>query len=355
MTLRERSKEVLLALRSRIERRFPRLKPEPLDSMGRGPREPSPCPPLQILFDAYGPSGSAPEVLLLGDSTSVLVSPFDLSRKTLATMVARGIRPLRTCVVAGVSYHPAVYEALVRAVTAMTSRPKVVVVPINVRHFSPEWTGNPNTSYKEVIAAAEAFAADPSEPIRTVPAFRTGNLLRGEPGDPAWEGFLATPVAYPGRAERTVGDFVRALHEAPTSVEERRAWLQTAFAFHFLYPLVPHNERLASLAETIRLATAAGCAVVAYLVPANHQAGADLLGDDYENALAEKSAIIVRACDAATVSAELLTLENWTRLLTPDEFFIPYDVLSHINESGRRKLAPLVARCVDRAAKVRSA
>src|SRR4051794_32676997 len=111
-------KRALLAARSSVERRMSGGPPS-LDEMGRGPRVPAPCPPLAMLLEAYGEAGSAPEILLFGDSTSVLVSPWDLSRQTLATMVSRRMRPRRTLSIAGVAYHPGVYSSLTGALVKM--------------------------------------------------------------------------------------------------------------------------------------------------------------------------------------------------------------------------------------------
>ncbi len=342
---RARVKRSIVAFRARLASGIPRLRVDALDEMGRGPREPAPAPPLVTLSEAYGRSGRAPEVLLLGDSTSVLVSPFDLSRRTLAHMTARAVRPWKSCVVAGLAYHPEVYEALVRALTALPARPRVIVLPINVRQFGPEWTGNPHLAHRDLIDAAHAFADDPSRPVVIVPPFPRGSLLRGEPGDAAWEAFLATPVAYPGRSERSVGDFVRVLAERREATD-LYTWLRTAFAFHFLFPLANDHERLVSLANVIGMAETIGCTVVAYLVPANHVAGIELLGDAYDDALREKAAIVSDVCRRATNAPGRLILHDWTRLLPPEDFFIRYEVLSHIGDTGRRKLAARVAESV---------
>src|SRR5881398_510607 len=107
-------KRAVLAARSSVERRVSGLPPSQ-DEMGRGPRVAAPCPPLATLLESYGETGSAPEILLFGDSTSVLTSPWDLSRQTLAKMLSRRMRPWRTISIAGVAYHPGVYSSLTGA------------------------------------------------------------------------------------------------------------------------------------------------------------------------------------------------------------------------------------------------
>lgn len=328
-------------MRSRVERALG-LAPPPLDEMGRVPRQPAPCPPLLDLLRAYGEGGAAPDVLLFGDSTAVLVSPSDLSRQTLPAMIERRIRPWHALSIAGVAYHPGVYSALAGALESMPGKPSLVVVPVNVRQFSPEWVGNPNTAHHALIEAIEAYRADPTAPVQTVPAFPSGNLLRPGPNTDEWREFLATPVAYPGRQERTVGDFVASLSHIPPAGEGRADWISTAFAFHFLFPLGPDNPRLRALKQTIARAQEFGAAVLVYVAPANHEAGIEFAGREFDTSLATKVETIRRAClDAAQDGS--VAICDWSRLLRPADFFVRDELLSHMNERGRSKLAAQVA------------
>jgi hypothetical protein len=225
----------------------------------------------------------------------------------------------------------------------MPKRPAVIVLPINIRQFGPEWSFNPNTAHSALVDAIEAYRADPTVPIRIVPPLPAGNLLLPAPDASAWEEFLARPVSHPSRSERTVGDYVGVLTEEPRSEDERFGWLQTIFAFQFLFRIPPGSERLQALTLTIQRAQALGARVLVYLVPANHEAGIELLGDAFDDALRTNTDAVLSAVRSACPSPDSLVVEDWTRLLAPDAFFIRHDVLSHINERGRRTLADHVA------------
>lgn len=321
--------------RDRFVARYSGRDQRPLDAIGRGADHRTACPPLVQLHEAYGSLGSNPEVLVFGDSTSVLVSPYDLSRRDLGVLIADALQPMDTCVVAALAYHSDVYASLLRAVEVMPGRPRVIVMPVNVRQFGPEWTLNPNTQFEDVIAAARAFADDPKRPIELVQPFPHGNILRSHPDPDKWQRFVETPVAYPGRTERTIGDFVASIN-APDDVHDE-AWFRTIWAFHFLFPVEPANPRFRSLADAVGTAARMGVPIVVYLSPANHTAGRALLGEAFDDSLRAKveaaRSVVLDAGKNAAVS-----FQDWTTLLPASDFFIEREVLSHLNEFGRRRL-----------------
>jgi hypothetical protein len=331
--------------RSRVVKRLRGRELVELDEMGRGPAHAAPCPPLVALHDTFSTSGSGADVLLFGDSTSVLVSPFDLSLRSLGELVRRRLRPTRSCVVAALGYHSDVYAALLRAVRVMPQHPALVVLPVNVRQFGPEWSLNPSQQFTDVIAAADAYAADPSRPIAVVEPAMRGNLLRGDAASEAWLRFLAAPVDYPGREERTVGDFVDAVSRGHDD-GNRDEWFRMIWSFHFLFPLDVHAPRFESLRAAVQSATAMGADVLVYVTPANHEAGLRLLGPAFDEALGTKVAAVRASVTAAVAGPGGADLLDWSRTLSPSDFFIDDEVLSHLNEFGRDRLADLLVEAI---------
>jgi len=304
---------------------------------------PRPCPPLAAIRDAYRGPESGPSILLFGDSTTLLVSNSDLDRRPLLELVSEQIGSSAILVIAHIAYHAAAQDALLRALATMPRRPDVVVLPVNLRQFSPQWLDNPNFQFEGLIEACNSYIQDRTT-VRPVPPFTRGALTTRADDPAAWEQFLATPVDYNGRPERTVGDFVAAIEDRHDDVEGRRDRLAMVFAFHFLFKLDKSSVRWRALSSAIRTATSRGCDVVALLTPVNHEAAGELLGPVAVKAIDSTVSEILRSCnDAATGQPGRLHLLDLSRSLAAEEFFHPEDPTEHFNERGRQAVATAIA------------
>ena len=291
------------------------------------------------LLRAYGPSGKAPAVLYFGDSTSRVVHWEDWSKKSLAATVRAQLAGGGMCEVTQVGYHVGVYRALVDALAVMPRRPRCVVVPLNVRSFSPSWAGNPNFRFREIIEAAESYAADPGAGIAVVPPLpRDIAYSRTCPDQDAWRQFLDMPVTYPDSAMHRVGDFVAVIAGAPGSDGDRRR-LETIFTFHYRFELRPDEPRLHDVGALFSRAAELGCRVVAYIPPLNWEAGCELLGASFAEDIARTARTIAEATGSPDV-------HDWSMLLPGDCFFHKFEATGHLNENGRRQLARRIATAV---------
>jgi hypothetical protein len=309
---------------------------------------PAPSLPLATLADAFDGTNTPPDVLVFGDSTSLLVSRFDVSRTSLVEMIVDRLAPLRTCVVSHIGWHGAVQGALLRAVASLPNHPRAVLLPMNIRQTTPQWAANPNFQFRELIDAAAGFAARPASGVPVVSPFPRGDLTRGGSADPAeWERFRARSVACTWRPQQTVGDYLDVIASAPATDAERAERIRDVFAFHWL----PGNdpERLLGLADAVRTAHGFGARIIGQLTPVNYQAGQRLLGPVFDELVADFTDATIRTCRAEVADPELLVLEDLTRLLPSDRFFYETDPTEHFNEAGRSAVADRMARSVKRA------
>lgn len=317
------------------------------EGVAKGPTEPTPCPPVVRLMDCYGERGFAPDVLVFGDSTSLFVSHLDLRRRNLLKMETGGLAPLRTCTLAHAQYCAPVHAALLAALAALPRRPRVILLPVNVRQFGPQWAANPNLQFTSLIAAARGFAIKPSGGVPI-----TGNFFRGlsrvdapHPDETdLWEQYMDAVVTFPD-GERTMREFASLIASKVTderSLEER---IRAIFAVHYLFPLaLETNARLQALAEAVSTATGLGIDVVAHVTPVNHETGTRLLGDIFTAALNEHLATIERTCAQAARAPGTVHFVDTSQVLRSGEFFSTYEVLGHINEWGRAVYAPHLVR-----------
>ena len=295
---------------------------------------PKRCPPLVALARSYGGTeADADEVLVFGDSVAGRTARYDVLRATLTGLVAEGLAPAqRTCAVVHAGFHPGVFSALTKALRALPQRPRVIVVPINIRCISPQWARNPKWQFEHVVTAVEMFA----EGQTAIPRM----TLDVVPAQASVEEFLATPAGVVGFEGWTVGDFERRVRKAapvPLSEVERR---RLTFAYHYLSLADPASPRIKALEELATTGEALGCAVVAYLTPINHEAGRRLLGGVFDEVLAANVDVVLTALRSAGMTTGPGTsVEDWSRLLSSEAFFHELLPTEHLNESGRRRLA----------------
>lgn len=278
-----------------------------------------PLSPLQQLLDRGGANA---DVLYLGDSVLGRVADEDIDRRPLGEMVADALHP-RSCAWSWfVAYHLDSYVALARAVLEVGWRPSTIVVPLNVRGFSPQWFGNPAWDYSSHHEALRGFRGEPLTAPAPAP---TDDDLRRHRDRP-----LGSPLL-PGW---TVGDAEDARDDRSASNLDR--W-RVLFAFHLGVPIREDHPRLGQLRDLERTCAAAGVELLAYVTPINVEGARRHLGDE----LVELIRTNVRA---------LGPVLDLSELLPPSSFFYEADPTEHLNERGRRALAAAIAAAITPAA-----
>ena len=296
-----------------------------------------PCLPVRTLVDGYM-TGDPPEVLLLGDSVSVRVAHEDSDKTDLAGMVARELLPrMRTCSIAASGYHAGVFLEVVRLLEAMPHRPRLIVLPINLRSFFPQWDLNPVWAYERTIGAIRRYGRLPG---RMVPKVLPEHASRR-----AHRRYLAAELSNPALPGRTIGEISDVIARAPETDQEQIDRQRVIFAFHYLHVLDAAHLRLAAVHDTIRIATSLGIPVVAYVVPVNYEGGRYLVGTGFTECLTSNVLVVRDAVDRAS-GPPGVGFFDWSTLLTAEAFFHRFEPSEHLNEQGRRTLAARIATAV---------
>ena len=277
--------------------------------------EEQPLSPLQQLLDRGGEDA---DVLYLGDSVLGRVADEDADRRPLGEMVADALAP-RACAWSWfVAYHLDSYLALVCAVLEGGWRPSTIVVPLNIRGFSPQWFGNPAWDYSSHHAALRRFRG---EPLTAAPPAPSDDDLRRHRARPLGSPFL------PGW---TVGDAEDARDDRAASNLDR--W-RVLFAFHLGVPIRADHPRLEQLRQLERVCADADVELRAYVTPINVEGARRFLGDELVELIREN----VRA---------LGPVLDLSELVPPSSFFYEADPTEHLNEGGRRALAAAIVAAI---------
>jgi len=272
---------------------------------------------LARLHAQYGRDGAAPPVLCFGDSVLERVAREDADQRTLGAMLEH---ELPAIAISHSAFQPQVYRQLLRAVQVMPRRPSVLVVPINIRCFSPQWDFHPEFQFERELAALERYIADPSDAAANV-------SIEFRPTDADREAYARRPVEYPGSSCKTIGDFIAIRDASPDTERARR--LATIFEFHYMHPLEREHRKLRDLVAVTSLSRDLGLRTLFYLTPINHEAGVRHCG----------AAFAERYAANASIVRELVELADLGQLVPSTEFIHPDIANEHLNQSGRARLA----------------
>jgi hypothetical protein len=290
-----------------------------------------PFPALSTLIGHYGNAGAAPELLLLGDSVSERVANEDTDRRTLHQMMIGRVPPTRTCLaISHTAYQPAIYRDLMEALARLPRSPRVVMLPINLRAFSPQWHGSPLWALSQEHAAIRAYLADPDRPIAAIADV--------EAGDGFFDQFDRTRVRLQLSSLTRNGD-LRAISLVPTdNAAEQKVRYRELFAWHYAYAFDESHPKLVALREAIALIGKMNATAICYLTPINVEAGLDLHGRRFREVVAALAERIAGSL-APTLDAGGHRFADFSATLGREFFFKNNLATEHLNARGRDKLA----------------
>jgi hypothetical protein len=315
---------------------------------------------LAILLDAYNSPSCSREVLYLGDSVLLRTSHTDTDSSPLWQMVSDRLAPAyETCCICARAYNPQIYHHMLNVLSVTLHRPRLVIVSVNLRCFSPQWDFNPEWQFSRELQILESFIARRQE---SVPGAVTGPTNRvtttGHTGSlqEANEAFRQIPVQYVGTPFNRVGDFLEVIESTPKSEIDKLQRSRTIFTFHYAYKLTAENRKLCYLKSLIGLTRALGMSLIIYFTPINYIAGEKLLGRSFSEILSSNLATLkAEVEDAGTVTEKGghrstwdMTVVDLSCTLSPEHFFHENDPTEHLNENGRRSLADILSEVAGR-------
>lgn len=295
----------------------------------------APFPGLAELRRRYAGGGDAPAVLLLGDSVSVRVAHGDSDPRPLHRMVA-DMLPVSSAAIVSSAFQGEIFRDLMCALAVLPRRPTLVVMPINLRAFSPQWHSNPLWEMRQEREIIRRFVDDPAiaiDPVETVVA-----------GPGFFDRYDATPARSVLSDLQSNGEF-RALSLAQPS-DERDAALRyrELFAWHYGFRLVREHPKLRALAEAVATAADLCGRVMTYITPINMEMGAHLLGNRFRGQMAET----VDTARAGLASAGPGGTLDFCSYLGKQYFFHTNLATEHLRDTGRSKLARAIVAGIER-------
>jgi hypothetical protein len=268
--------------------------------------------------------------ILFGDSVSVRTAREDGDKRTLQEMVEQelSLRNISAYYFSGKGFHMRLYMHLLSAMRKNDKKPDIVVIPVNIRSFSPQWMYHPRWQFeKEIRIFCKKFGLPYTGTISKFP--ETADEYR------------KIPVTFNESDYSAVGDFMKVIKKKEGLDENgilfRRKQL---FIFHYLYKLSSDNDRLHSLGRMIK---ENNFKLLLYFTPVNCAGGEELLGGAFLGAVEENRKIITDTVFQVQPLKNNVYIKDYTKLFDSSYFFSKYDPTEHLNEAGRKRLTMLLA------------
>jgi hypothetical protein len=259
--------------------------------------------------------------------------------RDLAQLLATdlGLDESQVALIAVPGFQPLVYRAVVESFATLAQRPRLAIVPIEMRVFSVPWGGHPGLQHREIIAALQGTAD--SRVDRALAALHL--TPRRELTD--WFLFAPTRVASMGgppvpianRPSMAFGDYQRMLLADPPASPER---LELQFRAHYLHPLEEDHPLLNALIDIERLGAELGVTIVYELGPLNYQDLVRYTGEDATQ-MNRNVGIVTEALRRNGARYIIDSL----RLIPADEFSDQMWSCEHLTPTGRVRRARAVA------------
>jgi hypothetical protein len=273
------------------------------------------------------------DVIYFGDSTVYMFGKGDTDKRKMWRMLADSLMPDYSLGnITHAAYHMDLYLEFCRYITRRKTHPQVIIIPINMRSFSPEFDMRPQYQFEiEKIFLRGGISRQLLlafyKPLRAF-SYDFSTVRR--------EDFLNAPVFDGTRQVGVVSDFN---NRSYFTFSEKN--LKNIFIFFYMYALDPGHRKLKSLEETAAVLSKHNIHAVFYTTPIDYQTGEKHFPGRFTK-LVKSNTELIRSV-LARGGAELLDLS--TRL-SSDGFTWRMYPNEYLNQKGRRFVVESLRRRV---------
>jgi acetyl esterase/lipase len=223
--------------------------------------------------------------------------------------------------------------------------PQTLVLPINLRSFSPAWDKRPAyqfTKERRILALGHPWARLLLRPLEAFGFFQPPISQRE---------FMESPVYDGDERVGQVRDFETLAADEVLQEEAENAYREVALedeetaqavlTYHYMLSLEPDHRKLDAMAEIAELGRRRGFNVIFYISPVNVEQGERFLESRFTERLSENVQVVESRLDAGS-------LDNV--MLLNMAFDLPaYDFtdLEHLTETGKEYVAEQIASAVE--------
>lgn len=275
------------------------------------------------------------EILYFGDST--VWHP--RGSQTIPAMLQEYLTDRTVGEISHAAYNLDLYEYYVRGLVDATVesnyRPALVIIPINLHSFSPEWDRRPEYQFAEEkqvldygITVARLFG-------------RPWTIFGGYNSPITTEEYLSTAVYSDTMVVGTVADFEDVLGNSRLEEKENARFIyyqalpaegltEKMLIYYYMFPLTADHRKVQAMRNIVMLLQQAEIEVLFYITPVDTEVGDVYLGESFRRRFTANKEVILDAL--AEVGAPVIDLSY---ALEPFYF----SDTEHLHQEGKRYIA----------------
>ncbi|UCH92565.1 MAG: hypothetical protein JSV88_20025 [Candidatus Aminicenantes bacterium] len=267
------------------------------------------------------------DVLYLGDCTDYTLSKQDKDRRTITRML-RDMNPgkrIRSIIHA--AYQADIFLEFCRYIVKQEHQPKVIIIPINMRSFSPQWDRMPHYQFeKEKIILRGGLLS------RLLYAFyKPLRAFRYDFRTISREEYLNTPVFDGTRQVGRIKDFE--IISKDGNLEES---IRRKLFLYYMFSLEAGHRKVKAMLEIARVLAAHDIRLIFYITPIDIQAGENYFPGSFGRRLKRNTSVIKELLAAQGLQVLDLSADlgsdgfSWKDRVYPSE---------QLSEKGRKYVA----------------
>ncbi|MCE7984599.1 MAG: hypothetical protein DYG89_25785 [Caldilinea sp. CFX5] len=301
---------------------------------------PAPIPEPILHFQALLDQGV--EILYFGDST--LWHPE--GSQTTAAMLQELLPDRRIGELSHAAYGMDVYRSYINFMLRQGYRPALVIIPINMRSFSPEWDQRPGyqfTQEKRVLALGLPLARAFGRPL---------SLFGGYEPMITQDDFLRSPV-YAGTTKiGQVQDFEDEDSVAPLAEGGGEQFVyyqelpadgdyQRLLTYYYMAEVSPNHRKIRAMIDIAQRLQRVGVPVLFYVTPVNVELGDVYVGEAFRQQFAANVNVVQEQLAGQGIELLDLSFDLAAYFFTDTE---------HLRQPGKQSIAEQLAARIDPAA-----
>ena len=267
------------------------------------------------------------DVFLFGSSVEEYADSKDNDKRSISKMIDSLSNKYHVDSISGNAYQMDLFLELSRYIVRKLNHPKLIIVPINMRTFSPEWDKRPEYQFEKekMILNGFTFLGFVEYAYRKQIPFLFSKF------NPITQKDFENTFVFDGK--RKVGKVKDFLIEKK-NIKDMNKYIKDGFVFHYMYRLEKEHRKLKSMIELARILSASHIKVLFYITPVDYSKGEIYFPGRF----------IKRLKDNIDLIKLILTDEGnqvFDLSLSLNSNFFSYEARpnEHLNENGRMYVA----------------
>jgi hypothetical protein len=261
------------------------------------------------------------DILFFGDSTLYDFKPQDEDKRSIPELLQALTPGYSLAELSHASYHMDIYLEYCNYIAKQKNRPKLIIIPINMRSFSPEWDMRPQYQFER----EKTILRNGPKKYLLLAFDRLLLSLRYNFFSISHEEFLHEPVFSGNEKVGVVKDFIN-----PDYNQYSYKNVRNKFIFFYMYSLRRGHRKVKSLLEIARVLSRNHIPVIFYITPIDCQTGEKFFPRLFSRRLAENVEVIRSA-----LAEEGSAIMDFSTALPRDAFTWHRYPNEHIGNKGK--------------------